>query len=292
MRHEQLDAKRRKLREELESREKNAVGQAQAEREAEAAFQRELSRLKMQGAKLRQEREEALRRARDEEESGEDEQEEREKVTPASRFSELDRTVRVRWRNKGEGRMLDSEGLEKLFGRFGKVSHCLVKEPKVEEGKEKKVRSGLVVFESIVGAVSAKEEGEKLKDGDFKELKDIDWAGGKAPEGLTELRNMTAPHLSAIPPQRVSTSPPPAFLKSTPLPSKTSTTSRKMPSFGSFNKTAVAGTAKSSPYAAAAGIADSPDYESFTMLRMKQAAEKRRLEEEILRREREEEEEK
>ena len=42
----------------------------------------------------------------------------------STRFTELDRTITVRWRCE---RALDEEAVRAAFARFGKIQHCIVK---------------------------------------------------------------------------------------------------------------------------------------------------------------------
>ena len=279
-RNEAFDLHRRKMQEDLESREGKAKRTKVDFEDEEERFRAQLAKLQEEGAKLRQKREEALRAAAKEaEEQKQEEQPGREKKVPTSRFSELDRTVSVRWRRKGEGETIDDAVLEELFGRYGKIQDCVVR----KAGEDKKLRSGLVVFESIVGAHAAVRGASDSKDAAFKPIKSVNWASGKEPDiaGIPK-ESPTPPAQSPITP----TFPGAAEVKSTPAspmraawvpPVGVSTPRdrlRKAPSFASF-----AGTPQRSLFTDTSA-AQSPDYESITLMRMRDA-EKRRLEAEL-----------
>ncbi|RPA83568.1 DnaJ-domain-containing protein [Ascobolus immersus RN42] len=274
------DAKRRKLQEELEAREGAYSAQKKEEQEAEADFQRELARLKAESANLRKKREEALRKAQEEEEKEGEvlEVQVRETKAPVSRFTEIDRTVKIKWRNKGSGKDMDSEELQSKFRKYGKIAHCIaVKEGKpTADGKEKKFRTGLVVFESIVGAHGAVTDGMELKDSTFKDLKEVKWAGEAPPEIPREALARTSPPASTA---SATTRNKFSFSQRVGSGTEASTgaRSKKPPSFGSFKGTASSGT--STPTLGT-------DYENITLMRLREA-EKRKLEEEIRKRDEE-----
>lgn len=267
------DAKRRKLQEDLEAREGAYSAQKKEEQDAEANFQRELARLKAESASLRKKREEALQKAQEEEEA-EVQQEapiERETKAPVSRFTEIDRTVKIKWRNKGSGKDIDSDELQTKFRKYGKIAHCIaVKDGKpAADGKEKKFRTGLVVFESIVGAHGAVTDGMELKDSTFKDLREVKWAGETPPEIPREALPTPSPSLSTASQTSASKFPLPAETGSS-----TGIKSKKAPSFGSF---------KAKPSSGTSTPTQGSDYENITLMRLREA-EKRKLEEEIRKR--------
>lgn len=276
---------RRRMQEDLESREKNAKRTKTDVDDAEEAFRRQMVKLQEEGARLRRKREEALRAAaKDAEDEGED-GEETPVATGASRFSELDRTLRVRWKRHGnEG--LTAEELGTLFSRFGRVQDVVVPPPSVPKAgeKEKKLKTALVVFENIVSAHAAVHDALGRGGDAFRVFKDIAWASGKEPDishgdvSKPESSSSSKPQSSSS-----SKSKPPPPLSSSSSSSKPTTgwtpppptqPKGKAPSF-SFS------TSKTLP------VAQSTDYESITLMRMR-AAEKARIEAEIRKQDEEE----
>ena len=134
---------RRQMQEDLENREGKAKRTKVEYEDEEERFRAQLAKLQEEGAKLRQKREEALRavakEAEEQQQQQQDEQSGRVKKVPTSRFSELDRTVSVRWRRKGEGENIDDFVLRDLFQRYGKIQECVVR----KGGEDKKLQPSL-----------------------------------------------------------------------------------------------------------------------------------------------------
>lgn len=289
-RNEAFDMQRRQMQEDLENREGKAKRTKVDFEDEEERFRAQLAKLQEEGAKLRQKREEALRAAakevEEQKQQQEDEKSGRVKKVPASWFSELDRTVSVRWRRKGEGENIDDAGLRDLFQRYGKIQECVVR----KGGEDKKLRSGLIVFESIVGAHAAVRGAPDNKEPTFKPIKSVNWAAGKEPDITGVSMEASTPPTE---PPAAPTFPGVSSAKSTPAspmraswvpPASVSTPKgglRKVPSFASF-----AGTPQKLASSHATAAAQSPDYESITLMRMRDA-EKRRLEEELRKQEEE-----
>jgi DnaJ family protein C protein 17 len=278
-RSEAFDLHRRKMQEDLESRENRAKRTKIDTDDEEAKFRVQLAKLQEEGAKLRHRREGALRQAAQDNEDQQQHEAEKSSDT-ASRFSELDRTVTVRWRRKGPGEKLDEAALLRLFARFGKIQDCIVK----EGGKDKKYQNGLIVFDSIVGAHSAVRQTLDSEDEAFKVFKTVTWASGKEPglngESLLPPPMPERPSLPRVrgPPRALST----PMEWNPPAPVQKKDGPHCAPSFASFTSVAV-GTPKDSPLSKSEA-AQSPDYESITLMRMRDA-EKRRLEAEVRKRE-------
>lgn len=275
-RSEAFDMHRRKMQEDLEGREGKAKRFKTDADNEEEKFKAQLAKLQEEGALLRHKREEALRTAAKEaEEQQQDVSKNRDIKSAASRFSELDRTVSAKWRRKKEGLSVDEASLRGLFGRFGKIQDCIVRGDKA---KEKKYQSGLIVFESIVGAHSAVHGFADNTDDAFKLFKSVTWAG-KEPE-LSGVIPEEVPVSNTTPPTEIRTPGEEAQATST---SRTATWNpmqaapkggdgvKGVPSFASFsaasNRSAFSKTE----------AAQSPDYENITMMRLREA-EKRRLE--------------
>ncbi|KAI5800053.1 hypothetical protein EDC01DRAFT_648761 [Geopyxis carbonaria] len=274
-RSEAFDLNRRKMQEELETRENRAKRARVDSENEEEKFKSQLVKLQEEGAKLRHRREELLRAVANDGE-GRDLDKKPDLKSPISRFSELDRTISVRWRQKGNGERIGEEELRNLFGRFGKVQECVV----TKNGeKEKKIRNGLIVFESIVGAHSAVRDA--LGSSGFESFKHVKWASGKEPD-IASTFNKSTPVPTSIPergetttatPQSPSQSSPRIWVPPLSTPKGGL---KRVPSFASFT-----GTPKNLPFSKIE-ISESPDYESITLMRMRDA-EKERLEVEIRR---------
>jgi DnaJ family protein C protein 17 len=281
-RSEAFDMHRRRMQEDLENREGKAKRARVDAEDEEATFRAQLAKLQEEGARLRHRREEALRTAAKEaEELKQEAAKDRNFKIPMSRFSELDRTVMVKWRRKGDGERLDETTLRSLFERFGKIQDCIVK----SGAKDKKYQSGLVVFESIVGAHSAVVSFGSKDDG-FKLFKSVSWASGKEPEISGEIvslppeeKPLSEPRIQS--PSRMVPSIPKPAAWNPRHPTPKGDGLKKAPSFASFSSAAA--TSKQSLFSKSEA-AQSPDYENITLMRLREA-EKRRLEAELLQKE-------
>lgn len=153
-------------------------------------------------------------------------------------------------------------------------------------GKDKKLQTGLLVFETIVGAHSAVHGFADSKDHTFKAFKSVTWAGGKEPQISGEQVGTPSPTPEVVSspasrdrsPMKTPSTPKPAWgpRLSTPLGGGGL---KPVPSFASFSSAA---TPNNAPFSQSEA-AQSPDYESITLMRMREA-EKRRLEAEIRKR--------
>lgn len=187
------------MQEDLERREGQAKRTRTDADDAEDAFRRQMSKLQAEGATLRHKREEALRTAAKEAEAAESNDDEEDAAVAAataaaamaavgrgavgkSRFSELDRTLRVRWKRRNND-AITAAHLRTLFSRFGPVQDCVVPSDLPKPGsKEKKLKTALLVFESIVAAHAAVHTALDSGSKDFSAFKDIVWAGGEEPD--------------------------------------------------------------------------------------------------------------
>ncbi|KAL2002496.1 hypothetical protein VTN02DRAFT_6671 [Thermoascus thermophilus] len=208
---ELMDAAKRKMREDLEARERAgaaaeaaaaakgrggvkrpwmATGMAAGDADAEEKLEREIQRIAEDTRRRRREAEEKLRReAEEEERQRQREQEEaqraadrssqrvdRSKEAGGTNVPELERAVKVRWVREGLGLGLDKDRLATLFAPFGKVENAFTlkdKRQRVGETREKKtVATGVVVFASIVGAHAAVLDFEKKK----RRTAEAEWA--------------------------------------------------------------------------------------------------------------------
>ena len=196
---EMMGAAKRKMREDLEARERagaagagagvqrgmkrpwsstTGVGADMDDGDAEAKLQREIERIAQDGRRRRQEAEERLKREIDEEEKimQQEEEEARRAADKSSQrvdrsqeggtnVSELERAVKVRWVRESRGLELDKDKLAALFAPFGKVESVVTlkdKRQRLGDKREKKtVATGVVVFTSIVSAHTAVLDSEK-----------------------------------------------------------------------------------------------------------------------------------
>ncbi|KAK6348930.1 hypothetical protein TWF730_009690 [Orbilia blumenaviensis] len=292
------------MKEELEARENNAKRQKTDADEKK----REFERLKEEGARRRMEMDERKRReAAAEEEEGEaaemeiDQDGDQEVVAGESKFSELDRTLKVKWRRKGAGEMMDKAGLVDLFSRFGKINECVVVSGKGE--REKKYASALLIFNNIAHAYAAVHRDTKAleeEDDEWAIFKDVLWASGKEPDLTfkkpskpTEAARENLPSHSR---GSESQSKPRAHKddeqdKFPTFAKNYKPSSKPAPSF-SFKASSFK---KPTTSAESSSRADDMDFESVTLMRMKaKAAERRKAEQqkltdELLKREAEEE---
>lgn len=320
---EMMDAAKRKMREDLEARERAgaaAMGGVPkqgvkrswmaADEDAEEKLQREIDRIAEDGRRRRREAEAKLKQEMDEEQKiiQAEEEEARKAADRSSQrvdrsqegggtaVSELDRTVKVRWAREGRGLDLDARWLETLFAPFGKVENTfLLKDKRVRvEGKRGKVTfaTGVVVYSSIVSAHSAILDSEKKirqADGVWALIDSVTWASGHQPnlgpatDSKVPDAHETRPESSVPHTNLGASSAAPSFK----FPGLNSAPSQKTPSFGSFSSAAAASsTPKASSFNPSARAPGTPSLEELTLMRMKNAQrekERKALEEELAR---------
>ncbi|KAI9043499.1 putative cell cycle control protein (Cwf23) [Aspergillus affinis] len=202
-----MDAAKRKMKEDLEARERAGASGVGAQRgvkrsfgmagagvvdddDAEEKLQREVDRIAEDGRRRRREVEEMLKREAEDEERVMREEEEaaqRAKDRSSERVDrsqegganvpELERGVKARWVREGAGLDLDKEGLTSLFASFGKIENVLMlkdKRQRLGEKREKRtVATGVVIFASIVSAHAAVLDSEKKKRESFDQSDSI-----------------------------------------------------------------------------------------------------------------------
>ena len=133
LRIRQLDGKRRKLRDDLDERERNAkVEETIAKVTEEEKLAREIRRLREEGSRLLEEEQEAMRKQIHEERFGPPPGQSREPVGVAR--------VKVKWDRKAACQY-SRDQLEKIFSKYGNVTGVVL--------SEKKGGSALVEFESL-----------------------------------------------------------------------------------------------------------------------------------------------
>ncbi|KAK6508243.1 hypothetical protein TWF506_010339 [Arthrobotrys conoides] len=295
------------MKEELEARENSFKRQKTDADEKK----REFERLKEEGVRRRKEMDERKKReaAAEEEEEEKDaaemeidqDDDGQEVVVGESKFSELDRTLKVKWRRKGAGEMMDKAGLIDLFSRFGKIDECVVVSGSAE--KEKKYASALLIFHNIAHSYAAVHRDKKAleeEDDEWAIFRDVVWASGKEPDLTFKKQSKPMEKRNEAPPPK----PQGKDTESNPKGGKDEEqdkfptfskgfkpTSKPAPSFSfkasSFGKPATSTDSSSR--------ADEMDFESVTLMRMKakaaerRQAEQQKLTEELLKREAEEE---
>ncbi|KAL1966824.1 hypothetical protein VTN77DRAFT_3789 [Rasamsonia byssochlamydoides] len=318
---EMMDAAKRKMKEELEARERAgdaaqrgikrpwmATGMATGDQDAEERLEREIQRIAEDTRRRRREVEERLMREAEEEERRlQQEQEAQDRSNQrvdrskegGTNVPELERAVKVRWVREGRGLELDKDSLIPLFSPFGKIENAFMlkdKRQRIGEKREKKtVATGVVVFTSIVGAHAAVLDSEKKRkagEGDWAIIDSVYWASGNEPDlGMHDAHSPSpAPSPQTTPADTPSLNSKPSFDFSTlkdnnyrGTPSKN--TGRGPPSFASFSPAAAANKGASSPSTSGEKpVLTTPSLEEITLMRLKSAQrekERRALEEQL-----------
>lgn len=217
--HDLMDAAKRKMKDDLERREragaapgpgqrgvKRAWGATADGEDAEEKLAREIERIAEDGRRRRREAEEKLRkeveederRLREEEEAKQRAQDRSSKRVDRSHeggtnVPEQERAVKVRWLREGRGLDLDKDRLLALFASFGSIESVLVlkdRRQRIGDLKEKRtVASGVIVFASIVSAHTAVLDSEKFMHeslsrtaSDWNVIDSVFWATGEQPD--------------------------------------------------------------------------------------------------------------
>lgn len=267
------DAKRKGLVEELEASER-AFKKAKLEKEGEErARWLENERIMDEGRRLREERERALRK-REEELLTAEKANASENEPPA--VGTLDTTVRLKYQLPAHPELTTPSALSTLLSPFGSVDDsAIVISLKPSPPKKPKRVTALVAFKQIGGAFAAVCSSGRSENG-LTGI-EVDWAEGKEPELIGWLIKMG----KLAPPSSRSAQSPPSANQRQDAPS--STTAASAPLFSSFPSTfpdlyALPNASAATP--AVPGL----DYESLTLMRLRQA-ERTRMEKEIRERE-------
>ncbi|KAF8627338.1 hypothetical protein AX15_004411 [Amanita polypyramis BW_CC] len=291
------DTKRRNLLEELEERER-AFKKARVEKQKEeAARWHETERIKEEGRKLREQKEQELKRRQAEVEvaaSATQAAGDEEEPPP---LDSLDTTVRIKFTVKSHPELNTASAIASLLSQFGPSDADSIvlslkaskKSSTRSEDKKPKYGTALVPFKQIgdaFAAVCASGRSERGLDS-----VDVTWVGGKEPQILEWLRKMGKlgrPAESGHPPGGGETT---AQTRATTsndrkaaLPQEQ--TRQLAPGAGAFSSfpSTFPDLSKSTPSASATANAAGLDYESLTLMRLRQA-ERERLEREIRQRE-------
>ncbi|KAF2706008.1 DnaJ-domain-containing protein [Pleomassaria siparia CBS 279.74] len=263
-----LDARRRKMKEDLEMRERDGAGVKRKRMddltEAEK-LEREIQRLAEDGKRRRKEYQEKKERERQEEEASfmETNPEPETKYVAPGQTAEIQRTIKVRFQREGATANWGKEDLSRMFAKYGKVDSVVM-------GKDKKIRpSGekhkrimvmvLIVYTRLDHAHAAVSDARK----DYPDMESVAWAS-KEPDIKSPINNdFSAPS----------------------TPQSKSNVSFHASLNGGLGKGL--GSAPGTPKFSFSPKA--PSLEEITMIRLKQA-EKKRLEEQIRKQEAAEEE--
>jgi DnaJ family protein C protein 17 len=306
---DQMDAAKRKMREDLEARERAGAAAQQGvkrpwmpggEDDAEAKLQREIERIAEDGRRRRREATDKLKRELEEEQRKmQEEEEEARKAADRSsqrvdrsrdggtNVSELERSVKVRWVREGRGADWDAEWLKALCAPFGEIEGTFVLKDKRArvDGKKGKVTygNGVVVFKSIVSAQAAVLDSDKnirQAEGDWALVDSVAYASGQAPDlgfGTNGKAEESTPLAdSQTPSSRPTTDTTGTTSKPSLKPSfnflgvkPESQPSGKAPSFGSFPS--AAGNPPQAPSFNPSAKASTPSLQEITMMRLKNA---------------------
>ncbi|KAF2156675.1 DnaJ-domain-containing protein [Myriangium duriaei CBS 260.36] len=228
--------------------------------------------------------------------------------TAPDEISEMDRSVKVKWRREGAGETTDKAGLEEIFKRYGEVD-CVVmlkdKKKKLDNdggGKKGKMMIGtaVIIYKSVASAHAAVEEVKKLAIA-FDSLESVFWATNEEPTFISNLRTPASPAATPTKPTLVQdTTASPNLAEVTRIRMRLAQqardakknepdgpTVRKVPSFASFRgvstpqkppKTSFS--ASSTPLAFDSPAFNSPGLEQIQKRRQREE-EKRQLEEQI-----------
>jgi len=122
LRVRQLDSKRRKLREELEEREKNHIEEVVSKCNEEEKLAKEIERLRKEGSKQLEEEQELIRKQLRDEMLGKNSEQ-------RSQDSESKGRIKVKWNKKGSF-SYSKDVLEKVFLKYGNVTGIVINEQK------------------------------------------------------------------------------------------------------------------------------------------------------------------
>ncbi len=301
---ELLNGRRRTMANDLLARERGVKRGRDAEDGDEEKLENEIQRLAEDGKRRRKEREDALRRNLQQPDA-----EQAELVEDASdpgllpsqtRFSEIDRTVRIRWPQEGQVGPIGQDQIISLFSKFGKIESADLLKPKMLKTGRKKQKeimaTCMIQYASVVGAHTAVEDFKKQQGAEWERLDSVFWAANKEPGFINaaEQRKSSvnvSSHSSPSTPRHdggPSHTPKSSFLfdrgshstAGAAVPADGRDGLRKRPSFTSFSSAAFSTPTGSPARSSGLGV-NSPSFEEMTMIRLKNA-EKKRLAEEIM----------
>ncbi|KAJ7914894.1 hypothetical protein B0H13DRAFT_424052 [Mycena leptocephala] len=271
-RFKSYDNKRKNMVTELEERERAFKKAKMDQQRDEVSRWQETEKIKDEGRRLREERENELRKRESEaRRPAEDDME-------APTLDPLDTTIRLKYKVSAHPNLTTPAALAVLLAPFGAIdSDSIVissKAPKKSPDKPPKYATALVPFKQIgdaFAAVCASGRADRGMDGI-----EAGWVGGKEPEILIWLKKMGK--LSAQPPPPPTSPPPHSTPGTAQLPQTAPAAAAGSSPFSSFPASFPdLPSFSAEPKAPAPGV----DYEALTLMRLRQA-ERERLEREIL----------
>ncbi|KAF8884928.1 DnaJ-domain-containing protein [Gymnopilus junonius] len=279
-RFKSYDNKRKNLVEELEERERAFKKARMEKQKEEVETWRETEKIKEEGKRLREQKEQDLKKRMHQEEEILKSREEEDEAPPPM--------IRLKYPLKSHPTLTTPSAISVFLSRFGATDESsivlnlsLKSDKEKEKAKPPKTGSALVPFKQIGDAFAAVGASGR-KDLGLDGVK-ITWVNGKEPEILGWLRKMgklggIGVRSEAVP-KPASTTRPDDGIKST-LPQHQSRPTGTSTPFSTFPST-FPDLSNSTPAAPDAPAAPGIDYESLTLMRMRQA-ERERLEKEIL----------
>ncbi|KAG7100047.1 hypothetical protein E1B28_001832 [Marasmius oreades] len=279
-RFKNYDNKRKNLVQELEERERAFKKAKSGKMKDEAVRSEQAEKIKEEGRRLREEKQKQLKKELEarKQESQTDEME-------APELEPTDTTVRIKYNLAEHPTLTNPEAIAALFKSFGETDTETIvvslRPPKKAPHKPPKYGTALVVFKRIADAFAAVCASGRLERG--LNAIEVGWVGGKEPQILSWLKKMgvlgtplSSASTSTTSTTRTEEIKPDAPKASLPQMQTTSSTPGKFSSFPeNFHNFSSAPLPEQKT--SVAGL----DFESVTLMRMRQA-EKERLEREIL----------
>ncbi len=182
LRNRKLDAKRRKLKDDLEAREKaaqeaeNAFETVVSKKTAEERLAEEIERLRKEGSRRLEEEQELMRREIEAEAKKQHRASQHHSGEGVSR-------LKLKWKDRA---FYDESKLRMIFEKYGRVKNVVILEAKKKDGR----MNGLIEMESSSAAVNAVKIERGFEDCPLK-IKLVDGQGKEVSE--EEIVNMMAP---------------------------------------------------------------------------------------------------
>ncbi|KAF2863211.1 DnaJ-domain-containing protein [Piedraia hortae CBS 480.64] len=184
-REDEFDEHRKRLKEDLERRERAGLKRKREEAQAEAEFDMKLREIQNMSRRRKQEYAEKRRK-----EAQAQKMEANKPQTQTQIPQEADRSIAFQYPKDS----LSQKEVLSLCERFGPIAEVVVRDKKVKVNGEKKRReytSVVLEYESIVGAHAAISDIGRLQAEDaatWKLFENVRWADGKEPEYISKLK--------------------------------------------------------------------------------------------------------
>ncbi|KAJ4990849.1 Pre-mRNA-splicing factor cwf23 [Stagonosporopsis vannaccii] len=279
---ELLSGNRRKMKEELERRERESADFGASLKRKRAADlseaekrEQEIQRLAEDGKRRRKEAQDRKDKARKEEEAAAAEPVKSPEPQPPrpGDSAELDRTVKIRFHRDGQTATWDKDTIRSMFDKYGKIDSIIMgkdKKLKLEGEKHRKLVAMVFVVYSRLDHAHAAVSDAKAE---HPALDSVAWANGEPDLSSSTHTNGTSTSTSRAPIHNPAPQAP-----STPAPPSKSFRASFNSSLGAASGATPLGTPKFS------FSPKTPSLEEVTMMRLKNA-EKKRLEEQIRKKE-------